>query len=474
MARGHHLVLYAPPSPAAAAPVLLGAFDRLASDPAAFDRLASDPAGRPRILALAPAVSAGEWARVATLLRGDSPVPVTGTASPERLFRLLPRGGLIFTSPAAARELAGRAALKPAEATALLLIWPEAWEDPDGTFAALLQDVPKEMQRVIVSGDPARAAPLVERHAWRAPTFESPGLGAATPAPAARATPVSWAGRLEALRHLIEQLDPAEVTVWTRDELDHQAIRRVLATIGDAASVTTQPAGVTEATGTAGAGGTAGLTIAYDLPTSTELRELLARGELVLLMPPGTESYVARVAPGHRPLHLLGSLARAREEADRTRRRIAELLERGPAAAELFALAPLFERFEAPAIAATLLGLWREAEGRRPDQAAPSRVEAPVRLWVSVGKRDAATPSDLVALLVRHCEVPREAIGRIEIRESFALVEIAPSAGPELVAERLTGRTIRKRRVVARLDRPSAPVERVAKRLARPKDRRGA
>jgi ATP-dependent RNA helicase DeaD len=148
-------------------------------------------------------------------------------------------------------------------------------------------------------------------------------------------------------------------------------------------------------------------------------------------------------------------------------------LEKGPDSANLIALAPLFEQYEATAVAAALLGLWQGARdsGLGARDSGPG---VPVRLWVSVGKRDGATPSDLVAVLVRECEVSKEAIGKIEVRESFSLVDIDAGVGPEQVAERLTGKTIRKRRLVARPDRPSpSGVQRVAQRLPRPKDRRG-
>jgi hypothetical protein len=48
--------------------------------------------------------------------------------------------------------------------------------------------------------------------------------------------------------------------------------------------------------------------------------------------------------------------------------------------------------------------------------------------------------------------VPREAIGKVEIRETFTLVELK-GADPAAVAERLTGKSIRKRRLVARPDK---------------------
>jgi ATP-dependent RNA helicase DeaD len=57
-----------------------------------------------------------------------------------------------------------------------------------------------------------------------------------------------------------------------------------------------------------------------------------------------------------------------------------------------------------------------------------------------------------VAALVKEVGVERTRIGKIEVRESFSLVEVpAAEAGP--IAERLSGVTIRRRRATARLDR---------------------
>ena len=151
------------------------------------------------------------------------------------------------------------------------------------------------------------------------------------------------------------------------------------------------------------------------------------------------------------------------------------MLAKGLPAPELEVLAPIFERHDATAVAAALLQLWQAARNRGPSDPSVTREESALRIWVSAGKRDSLTPSDLVAVLVKECQVPRETIGRIEIRDSFSLVEIAKSAGPEQVAERLTGKMVRRRRLVARPDRPSAPlVQGVSKRLPRPKHRGGA
>jgi hypothetical protein len=48
--------------------------------------------------------------------------------------------------------------------------------------------------------------------------------------------------------------------------------------------------------------------------------------------------------------------------------------------------------------------------------------------------------------------VDRSHIGKIELRESFSLVEL-PAGEAERIAERLTGVMIRRRKVAARLDK---------------------
>ena len=49
--------------------------------------------------------------------------------------------------------------------------------------------------------------------------------------------------------------------------------------------------------------------------------------------------------------------------------------------------------------------------------------------------------------------MPREAVGRVEIRETFSIIELSAGSDAEGIAERMTGKMIRKRRLVARLDK---------------------
>src|SRR2546421_738649 len=77
---------------------------------------------------------------------------------------------------------------------------------------------------------------------------------------------------------------------------------------------------------------------------------------------------------------------------------------------------------------------------------------ARVRVFVGLGKKDRASAKDLVGALIREAGVAKDDIGRIEVRESFSVVEVAAAAVDRAVRG-LTGTTIRGRRVVARLDR---------------------
>jgi hypothetical protein len=131
-----------------------------------------------------------------------------------------------------------------------------------------------------------------------------------------------------------------------------------------------------------------------------------------------------------------------------------EAVERAPGAYAFHAINPLLERLDAPTLAAGLYLLWKEARARGVAPApAPRTAPAAPRLWLGIGKRDGATPNDLVAALIKQGGVSREAIGKIEIRESFSLVELGAGTDTAAVAERLAGQTIRRRRVVAKMDK---------------------
>jgi ATP-dependent RNA helicase DeaD len=194
--------------------------------------------------------------------------------------------------------------------------------------------------------------------------------------------------------------------------------------------------------------------LAFDLPTGERLRQLLGAGEVVLLVPPGTESYVARIATPRRPLQLPGLLDAARSAEAAQRATIGTVIETGQAQRSLLTLAPLFERYEATAVAAALFELWTRSAQSAPPPAPDSQATA--KVYVGVGKKDGATANDLVAVLTKELRVDRTKIGRIELRDTYSLVEL-PAEEAEQLAGQLNGTTIRRKRVTARVDRGPGP-----------------
>src|SRR4030095_12943469 len=79
-----------------------------------------------------------------------------------------------------------------------------------------------------------------------------------------------------------------------------------------------------------------------------------------------------------------------------------------------------------------------------------------VRLFVNVGSRDNVRPGDLVGAITSQTGITSADIGKIDVRESNSIVEVASKKATNVV-EKLTGTSIRGRRAVARVDteRPS-------------------
>jgi ATP-dependent RNA helicase DeaD len=243
---------------------------------------------------------------------------------------------------------------------------------------------------------------------------------------------------------VVEAEDPATLMVWCADQRS-AAMARAALPVADQSIHLVTPKDATRKVA---------LVVAWDLPAPAELARLATAGEVVLLVPPHAAPYATRITSRQTPVRLRGALDEARDEAARRRLAIHAEIERGDLGGELLTLAPLFERLDPARVAAALYRLWC---GRpEPVLAIGAAAEAPVgataRIWVGVGKKDGTTPADLVAALARDVGVQATNIGRIEIRELFSLVEV-PAVEAEEIARSLSGRTIRRRRIVARLDR---------------------
>jgi hypothetical protein len=426
LSRSQNLLVLAPPAPAYAA----GPLAALA-----------EHAGEGIVLVLAPSTSLFEWnALLSSLPAGARPVVAAGTRQAARALGQDPAPGVLITSPAVAVSLRERSALDPSRIVAVLAAFPELWEDADALTVALA-DTAREMPKTIVTSDAGAIQGLVERHAWRPATSGETGLPPMPGGPV-RTVQVPWGRRIAAVQELVDRLDPASLLIWTADESRHAALADAVAGAGIPVTITRD------------AIAPADQLIAFDPPGAADLARLLAAGNVTLLVPPGTEAWIARIAAPRTPLLLSGMLDSADADLSRRRATIDRAVRDAALWPGMLALGPLFERHDPAAVAAALYSLWAAAPQKAPATAAGPEPGTTVKIWVGAGKRDSIGVSDLVGMLTNEVKVERASIGKVDLRESFALIEV-PAAAAERIASALGGRTLRGRRLVARVDRKS-------------------
>lgn len=140
------------------------------------------------------------------------------------------------------------------------------------------------------------------------------------------------------------------------------------------------------------------------------------------------------------------------------RARVAAAAEEHDLGPYFLVLEPLLERYSAAELAAASLALLQRGTANAPAEPAAD-TKAPqslVRLFVSLGSRDGVRPGDLLGTLAGESGVDGGRFGRIEIRESFSLVEVEESAA-ETVIKAVNGVTIRGRSTRVDYDRGTRP-----------------
>jgi hypothetical protein len=190
------------------------------------------------------------------------------------------------------------------------------------------------------------------------------------------------------------------------------------------------------------------------LPSRVEIQELLnARIQPVVLALAAQLPYLRSIV-ALTPLPLRSASDRAQDRAASLRALVAERLAHGDVDAELAMLAPLFEEHDPALVAGALLALQRQTRNEKREASAPQPAQsgAWVRLFVTAGTKDRASAKDLVGALIKEAGLEKGHIGKIDVRETFSLVEIAPGMAEQAV-RRLSGVSIRGRRVTARTDR---------------------
>ncbi len=375
------------------------------------------PPGPSVVVICADHEQAAQWAAAAPAeYRAHA---VTGLA---RSTALLKEGriGLLAGAAAELAMLVSRSALKLHSVDTIVIAWPETFSD---SLDALLAEAP-EARRVVLSWNPPALGDFLERHARRADVVGALPLDvdgkALSPVCSARYAVVSTARRHAGVHEALDAVRAKRPFVW------------------DGGPVAAPDSG-------------ADVVVCAALPTREELTSLAAVGQPVLLIAASQVAYAKSVA-ALTPLGLAAAADRAQDRNAAVRERIAERLRRGDVDAELALLEPLFEQWDPAEVAAALLAMSRQPSAVSNDDAAVTAApDQWVKVFVNVGKKDRAGPKDLVGALIKEVGLEKAQIGRIDLRESFALVEVAPAAA-DTVVRRMTGVTIKGKRVAAKMD----------------------
>ena len=417
--RGRAVMLVTPPAVEQAGAV----WELVASDTPGRDPVG--PPGPATVIVCSDTAAAEEWADAAPQDLRVHPVTALG-----RTTRLLAAGAVdvLAGTPEDLQALARASALKLETVTTAVLAWPE-WllaTDRLGPLEHILGEA-RDARRIILAWNPAALNDLIERYARRPHVIGDLPLGDdARPLPPvgpARYAIVPAPRRAAVRRDVLDAIDRPHVTTWRRG---------TSAEAGD-------------------------VIVCLDLPSRAELTEITGRGAAVLLLSAAQLPYARTIAAPLTALPLHAARAKAAADAEQLRERVAARLESGGLEAELGLLEPLLERYDAAEVAAALLALRQEASSvvgqRSTEDRQPTTPQGEwVKVFVNVGKKDRASAKDLVGALTREVGLARTDIGRIELREAFCLVHLAPHAADAAIRG-LSRVAIRGRRVNARRDR---------------------
>ncbi|MGH7662980.1 MAG: DbpA RNA binding domain-containing protein, partial [Gemmatimonadaceae bacterium] len=442
-------------------------------------------AGAVQLLVITPdAETAMAMAAAARRLQGARDLVILPLTSPARGLRMLRRrpASAVLAAPAQLLAAMQSSALKLDGLRLVILAWPE--ELGDATVMAALEsvmgEVPKDAARTLVT---SVVTPPVEeiaerylRRAHRLGETSHVESGEALRDIAIRYATIAPAARPAVLHRLLDELDPERTVVFARSDESEDAIRSVLALLGYAPDSDMirirRPDGSAMATQTeAPAYNGPSLVILYDCPaTQGELVGILGDDQLadpvlVALVQPRQLRALRSIAGGGQlsPLVPSAPLAAARAREERIRAELRQALVSGPPARELLAIEPLLADFDGAEIAAAALRLLERERSRPRAESAPAGAGtvqhtaavgagAPwARVFVNVGSRDGIGAGDVTGAILGEAGIARGQIGKIDVRESHTTVEVAAPAVAAVVTG-LTGKSIKGRRAVARLD----------------------
>lgn len=386
---------------------------------AALPYIQAAPPGRILVLladadrAVSLAESAAAWAAS----NARSLIGVSGLSRAAKRLAASPPD-VVAAGIADALSLIKRSVLRPAEFTTIIIAWPEQLDDSGASaLETVMAELDRDAQRIILTAEAGPSTDqLIERYTFKAMTYGFPPHDAPAPGPVGPARYVISRHFKEARRRILDALAP---------DTDEAVVIARCPESREAASLLVQP---------------------------------------VIVIEPHQLPWLRRLYSPLSPLPLPAALDALERRSDTVRAKLIATVERENLDRELFIISPLLERYDAAEVAAAALRLMgshagspmQETAGNAPAGGATTVHPAWSKLWVGVGRRDGAKPGDLVGAIVNEAKVPADAVGRIDVRDLFCLVDVA-SEHAEAVVRALTGTTLRGRRVVARVDRGAGP-----------------
>ncbi len=400
-------------------------------------RIPADTAAGLGTLILAPErLQAAEIQVEATAIPALAPVRLA--AGLERTGRLVRAGRArtLVATASTAFGLLGRSALDLSNLRRVVVCWPElhAALDSGADLDALLREA-RDAQRIIVTSHDTAAGDFVTRYAHRAPAIMA-GTVPESPLPPVRVAIVAGTGLERAVEQALDRLAPDSVFIWDASVagahrwLTHagQADVRYGAEIGEPAVQ---------------------LAVAIDLPSAQALEALQrVAHEVLVLARPSQLGYLRALVREATPLSVTGEVDRARDWREELRRTVRQRIASGGCDASLLALGPLFDEFDPALVAAALV----EAETPQQDAAASPDMPLWAHLHLNIGRRDNVRPGDIVGALLNAVGIPKEHVGRVDLRDTFSLLEVRAESA-EAARRGLAGVTLRGRSVSARFDR---------------------
>ena len=357
---------------------------------------------------------------------------------------------------------------------------------------SLFDNVPRTAQRVIVTSTTTPAVQdLVDRRVKRAIRYPTQ---AASPDPRAEPepmtgmvgyVPVSEREKVDVVARLLggERDGEAPPLLVCRTDERAAQVAEALSLRGFAIGDPEDDEADVIIVGTdEAAAGAAGTVISFDVPgDEASLKARHGAGEhtgFVLVQPRELQhlrEIAERARLEARPAGITGDSPAVSDELRRFRQEIRRALREEDLGAQMLVLEPLFEDHTAAEVAAALGALLRkrppapaqESAGATPststrtvsaqrpasrESTAGGAPAAFAKLFVSVGQRDGIRAGDLVGAIAGEADIPGSAVGKIDIRDTFSIVEV-PADVAQKVIDSVNGTTMKGRSMRVDYDR---------------------